>query len=390
MPMSLPSHDTPADAIAALSPADDALGHQSAQRFARPVVQDTAHAVFTERYWYMATPTPAGDLVFSAGLGYYPHRGVMDGFAGASRGAAQVTVQASRRLDGTVPELAVGPLRISVLRGLGEHRIALAPNDSGTAADLTFRAAFAPNDEGVDRVVRRGQTVAEVSRFVQFGTYTGWIEMDGRRFEYGDDAPLWGCRDRSWGLRIEPRTDESSPPLTQFSPLFFVWACPQFDDHGIHFFFKETAPGVPRFLAGTETYAPGSGRAPRAIVRIDHELDWLPDAHGQRLARGAFTLHFADGEVRMLRFRALPGRFYLKGGLYGGLRGWFQGDDRGPLHVGHARWNFEDERDRRELRTLADQIVEFDDGRARGWGTLQAGLARGYPKYPEVQHLPFM
>jgi hypothetical protein len=166
--------------------------------------------------------------------------------------------------------------------------------------------------------------------------------------------------------------------------------CGQFPDYGIHFFLKETEPGVPRFFVGNETYRSGSGRTARAITRVEHEIQWFDDPYSQHIKGGQLALHYADGGRRHLQIRGLPGRFYLKAGLYGGYRGWFQGDDKGPLHVAHVQWKQNDPQTRRELRTLADQVIEFRDGDNVGYGTIQAGLSAGYPKYHEVQHLPIM
>lgn len=382
----------PADVAGAITDDDDRLGHQTAQRIARPAFADAgAHGgVFTERFWYMGTNAPKGDFVFGAGLGYYPNRRVMDGYVGVTVGGVQHAFHASRHLGSTPFRTQIGPMTIDVARNMRWHRIELAPNDSGLTLQIEFGGAFSPNDEGLDTLAKDGKVVSQVSRFVQMGHYTGWVEVDGRRLEFTPENPLWGARDRSWGLRLESRTDESHPPVTRFRPLLFMWVCAQFESSAIHFFLKESAPGVTRFMVGDETFAIGSGQAPRKIVRVEHDIAWSGDPHSQFIAGGRFVLHFEDGTQRTLRMRALPGKFFLKAGLYGGWRGWFQGDDKGPLHLSNVRWNHGDPETRRELRTLAEQAIEFDDDGRRGWGTVQGGVAEGYPRYHEVQHLPPM
>ncbi|MBG9388032.1 hypothetical protein [Caenimonas aquaedulcis] len=372
-----------------IQPNDDLLGHQTPARMSRPAMADTAEAIFTERYWYMGASVPDGRTVFGAGLGYYPNRGVMDGYAGFTLDGVQHSFRASRRLGANPLETRIGPLSIEVGEGLGVHRIRLAPNDSGLAMDIEYRASHAPNDEGRDVLEKSGRVVADVTRFVQFGHYTGWVEAQGQRREF-DRQPLWGARDRSWGLRVEARTDESHPPVTRFKPLFFGWVCAQFEDRGIHFFLKESAPGETRFFVGDETAPLGRPADTVAIVGVEHELEWADDAYSQHLAGGVFHLRYADGTRKALKLRALPAKFYLKAGLYGGLDGWFQGDDRGALHTDHTRWDHADPETRRKLRTLAEQPMQFElDGRI-GYGTIQCGLSAGYPRYPQVQHLPVM
>ena len=379
------------DAQGTLTPEDDRLGHQTAMPASRVAVADTPEAIFTERYWYMGMPVPAGDLVFGAGLGYYPNRGVMDGYAGVTVQGVQHAFHASRQLGDDRTTTAIGPLTLHVDSGLRSHRIELADNPSGVTLQLAFEATHLANDEGTDVVrTKDGRTLSEVRRFVQMGHYTGWVSVGGHRHVFTRDEPLWGARDRSWGLRMEARTDASHPPVTRFRPLLFMWVCAQFAGRAIHFFLKETAPGVIRHLAGDETPPIGSARPVRRIVAVEHDLRWDADPHGQRLAGGRFDLTFDDGSRETLGLRALPGRFYLKAGLYGGWCGWFQGDDRGPLSVGHVRWDLTDDEARRDLRTLAEQPMVFDLGGEAGYGTIQGGVAAGYPRYTEVQHLPMM
>jgi hypothetical protein len=379
-----------AQGAGSIQPADDLLGHQTARRFSHPSLEDTAHGVFTERFWYMGARVPAGDLVFGAGLGYYPNRGVMDAYAGVTVDGVQYAFQGSRQTASEPLRTSVGPLCITVGEGLRSHRIRLEQNPSKVTMDLEYRGRHVPNDEGLDILRKGDEVIGQVSRFVQFGHYVGWIEADGRRFDFTPEQPLWGARDRSWGLRIESRTDESHPPVTRFKPLLFMWVCAQFPQSGIHFFLKETAPGQTRFFVGDETFPLGSERAGRTIARVEHELQWEQDEYSQHLKSGEFDVHFDDGSRKTLRMRALPGRFYLKAGLYGGYRGWFQGDDKGTLHLSGVQWRLDEAQTRRELRTLAEQVIEFRDGDQVGYGTIQGGLSAGYPKYPEVQHLPTM
>ena len=368
---------------------DDMLGHQTSSPMSQPAMADVGGAVFTERFWYMGTLVPDGSVVFGAGLGYYPNRGVMDGYAGVTIDGVQYSFRGSRHTERNPLRTEIGPFRITVREGLQSHRIELEGSGEGLSLDLEYQASLPPNDEGRDILERLGVVIADVQRYVQFGYYTGWIEVNGRRISF-DGKQFWGARDRSWGLRLEARTDETHhPPVTRFKPLLWVWFCAQFNDHGIHFFLKETAPGETRSFVGNETYAE-FGKAARAIRAVEHELEWFDDLYGQHIKSGVFVIHFEDGTQRVLKMQALPGRFYLKAGLYGGLDGWFQGDDRGGLHCTQDVWNHADPVTRAKLRTLAEQVVEFDDGGVIGYGTIQSGVAAGYPKYPEIQHLPAM
>lgn len=81
-------------------------------------------------------------------------------------------------------------------------------------------------------------------------------------------------------------------------------------------------------------------------------------------------------------------RYYLKGGLYGGLNGWFQGDDKGKLYMEHGHWDRTDPEVRRTARTLNDQVIEVMVDGEVGSGIMEYGVGKGYAKYAEVQAHP--
>ncbi|MEO8297115.1 MAG: hypothetical protein ABI574_04830 [Burkholderiales bacterium] len=373
----------------ALQPGNDLLGQQIAGATPGAVPPDTPHSKVTERYWYMGTLVPTGRDVFGAGFGYYPNKGIMDGYLGFTLDGVQHVYTASRRIGDSPLEPHAGALRITVQEPLRTHRIQLLENGSGLSADLLFHGALQPNDEGDDVLIKRDKLISSVRRFVQFGHYQGWIEVAGRKIDIHPEQ-CWGARDRSWGLRIEANTDETQPPVTPFKPLLFVWACIQFKDFGIHFFLKETAPGEVRFMVGDEAYPIGSGKPSRRITAIEHDLQWQTDPYSQHLSGGKFVLRFEDGSHRVIAFENLPGHFYLKAGLYGGLNGWAHGDDKGVLHTQYNQFDFKEPKVREKLRTLAEQVTRFHCDGAEGYGTIQSGVAEGYPMYQEVQSAPVM
>jgi hypothetical protein len=92
--------------------------------------------------------------------------------------------------------------------------------------------------------------------------------------------------------------------------------------------------------------------------------------------------------MRRIKIRALPGRFFLKGGLYGGLEGWSHGDDKGKFHAEHEVWTLADPETRRLVRTLSDHVIEVTDGDEVGYGIVEYGVGKGYARYAEVQGFP--
>lgn len=367
-----------------LTPQDDLIGHQSPTTFDHVGTSDPN---WMERLWYTGHPVPDGDIIFDIGLGYHPNRNVMDVFAGIERGGIQTNFRASRHARPNPLETTVGPLSIEVIEGLRRHRIALGENESGLSFDLEFQASMNPHEEEPHFRRRKGRVTEDMMRVQQLGRYAGWIDLDGERIDVTPDT-WWGQRDHSWGIRAEMRTDETHPPVTFYPPFLFLWTTVQFHRYGLQLFLKERAPGDMIYITGEEVLAVGARARTRRLVAMTHDIDWLDDPHGQTVRSATIEAIFSDGTKRPLQVRTLPARYFLKGGLYGGLDGWFQGDDKGKLHVAHERWRLADPDARRIARTLSDHVIEVRDGDNIGWGIMEYGVGAGYERYADVQRHP--
>lgn len=367
-----------------LTPQDDLIGHQLPTTFDQIANSDPA---WMERLWYTGHPVPGSDVIFDLGLGYHPNRNVMDAFAGVAVPGRQWNFRASRRLRPDPLTTTVGPLSITVLEGLRRHRLVLGPNDSGISFEIEFHATMNAHEEKAHQRRRDGRITEDMARAQQLGRYTGWLAYGGRRVVV--DSWL-GQRDHSWGVRSEMRTDETAPPLTFYPPFFYCWTTAQFRNHGLHIFFKERAPGEKIYLSGEEVFAAGSKVSGRnQLVDVQHAASWHADPQGQSMAAMQLQLKFADGSERPVAVRVLPTKYYLKGGLYGGLDGWFHGDDKGKLpYFEHEVWDLDDPATRKTVRTLADQVIEVTDGDEVGHGIIEYGVGKGYAAYEAVQVHP--
>ena len=144
-----------------------------------------------------------------------------------------------------------------------------------------------------------------------------------------------------------------------------------------------------RFISGEEVFTAGSRvSGGNQLVDASHDVKWLDDPQGQSIASAEFQLKFADGSERPVSIRVLPTKYFLKGGLYGGLDGWFHGDDRGKLYFEHEVWDLTDPATRHRVRTLADQVIEVRDGDEVGYGIIEYGVGKGFAKYKAVQGHP--
>lgn len=185
------------------------------------------------------------------------------------------------------------------------------------------------------------------------------------------------------------RTDPAHLPMTFYPPFLFLWITVQFADYGLQLFLKERAPGDTIYITGEEVRPVGERPGgTRRLVAMTHDIDWADDRMGQTVRSALLEPIFSDGSRRKLDVRALPARYFLKGGLYGGLGGWFHGDDKGKLFADHGRWKLDNAADRAALRTLSDHVIEVRDGDNIGWGIMEYGVGEGYARYPGVQEFP--
>jgi hypothetical protein len=368
-----------------LTAQDDLIGHQLPTTFDQI---DNSDPAWMERLWYTGHPIDTLDVIFDIGLGYHPNRNVMDAFAGVAVDGKQWNFRISRQLRPDSLTTTVGPLEIKVLEGLKRHRLVLRPNESGIQFDIEFHGRLNPHEESPHLRRRDGRITENMCRGQQMGRYCGWLEFDGRRITLDQDT-WWGQRDHSWGVRSEMRTDETSPPLTFYPPFLYTWATAQFKDSGLVIFFKERTPGNVIYLSGEEVCLLGGKVSSRnQLTEVRHEMVWKNDPLGQSLDCALFHLVFADGRKKTVSVRALPVKYFLKGGLYGGLDSWFHGDFKGKLYAEHEQWDLTDTAVRKKVRTLADQIIEIRDGDEIGYGIIEYGVGKGFPMYESVQNHP--
>jgi hypothetical protein len=368
-----------------LTPQDDLIGHQVPAPFA---VAGQGDSRFTERYWYTAHPIDGTELLLDLGLGYYPNRGVMDGFAGVTVGRQQHNFRTSRHLGDQPLDTAVGPLRITVIEGMKRHRVTLADNPSGISFDFEFEASFPPAQEKQNYRERKGVVSEDVARIAQFGRWSGWLVVDGKRHVV-EPTLWWGQRDHSWGIRSVIYTDETRPPVPVHQDYFWTWTMVQFEHMGVSLYMKELEPGKPYYLSGSEFRRAADGTvAHREVTAVHHEIDWVDDPLGQTVSTAVFQLQFDQGPPLELRMQGLPTRFYLKAGMYGGYQGWNHGDDKGVSHSAHDVWDLDDPATRLAARTLSDHVVRVTCDGTVGFGISEYGVAAGYPRYPAPQCFP--
>ncbi len=167
------------------------------------------------------------------------------------------------------------------------------------------------------------------------------------------------------------------------------WGLAQFRDYALHWRFVERGPGRYTYLSGEKTAPFGAiSDLGWRLEKTEQEFRW--DSHGpvQTLKGGDIQLYFKNGESRQVSFVTLPPRWHLKGGGYGGYRGWHHGDYKGGYYCEHDIWDLSDPKVLTEASTLSDHLIEWRCGNDVGFGIMEYGIGPGYYKYKEVQHLP--
>lgn len=369
-----------------LVPADETFHHQITDTFATVSQSDRS---WTEKVCAMAA-LKDGTIALGFGMGKYPNRGVLDAYAGVSRGTQQWTVRSSRRLAPDVERLEAGPIRYEVLEPLRVVRFSLAPNDAVPISfEWTFTAAVPCALENPEHHRSRDglRLDADIVRYHQIGTAEGWVEVDGERHDL-DDATSVSTRDHSWGVRYQvgaPLADVEEAPRPTSVSTTVIWSPMLLERadgtrYGVHLYYqRHGVAGWERVeLQGGIEHPEGKREPFVALVARPHVRD-----DNRRLLSAELDCTMADGSTRPLRITALGDTgFHLGTGLYFGFDGHWHGEWRGELHVdGEHIPDCADPATARRVHQIRDNLVRVEDpvGGGVGVGNLQSIFAGPHP-----------
>jgi hypothetical protein len=290
---------------------DDYPVHQASVPMALTATSDVNHY---DRYFFNGC-TRDGALFFALAMGLYPNRHVVDAAFAVVRGDDAGRTETSVFASGRAPvdrrdTTRVGPIRVEVLDPLHTLRVHVDAPEHGLRADLTF-VRRSPALEEPHFFQRQGQRVFfDYTRLTQFGTWTGWIEVDGERI---DVAPTetWGARDRSWGVRPVGEAAPLGAPVGE-PQFFWLWAPVNFPSCSTHFDINDFSDGRRWHEFGA--LAPvGDGDADVART-VDWRVEWRS---GTRWAASfEYDLIGWGGEVTTVRL-APRYEFQMRGIGYG-------------------------------------------------------------------------
>jgi hypothetical protein len=370
--------------IGRIGVADEQLVHQTANTF--DVVGQSDQG-WTEKVW-ASMGRKDGSMQVDFGIGKYPNRGVIDGFAGAARERSQWTVRASRELGLDPDTVRVGPLRYEVVEPLRKVRLVLEPNDiQSVAFDLVFEGALPPVFEDRDLGIERGRVVTDVVRWHQAGTVSGTLHLEGA--EYRVRSEEWfAFRDRSWGIRqyvgVAPADLPPADRDAFMAGLHMQW-CPLLlrrrdgSSYEIHYYFRDSGP--------TRTHYTGHiNEADGTQIRILDLTSNIAFAEHNRGILGGEIVAVLDDADRSTRvFEVSPigdTGFRLNPALYFGWKGMYHGTWKGPTHQdGEYIADCETEVDAltNPVWQLRDRLVRVTEGDASGFGILESMLIGDWP-----------
>jgi hypothetical protein len=377
--------------------ADETLHHQITDTFATVAQSDRS---WTEKVCAMAAPRD-GSVQLAFGLGKYPNRGVLDAYAGISRGAEQWTVRASRRLHPDVQGTAAGPIRYEVVEPLRVVRFSLEPNDvQPVSFGWTFTGAVPPALEQREQHRSRDglRLDADIVRYHHIGTASGWVDVDGTRYEL-DDATAVSTRDHSWGVRymvgapVADVEDPARPPGVSTTVIWSPILCERSDGsrYGIHLYYqRHSIGGWQRIELQGGIEHPDGRREPFAALVVDPKVR----DDNRRLSAATLTATMADGSARPLTVTALGDTgFHLGAGLYFGFDGQWHGQWRGDLHVdGEHVADCTEPENARRLHQMRDNLVRVEDpvGGGTGVGNMQTIFAGPHPDLGLTEEASFL
>jgi hypothetical protein len=377
-----------AGTIGPLLPCDEQFNHQVVETFASVGQSDPA---WTEKVCGMAAAID-GSLQIGFGFGKYTNRNVVDAYAGISRGSEQWVVRASRALNSDPETVDVGPVCYEVLEPLQQVRVSLAPNDTQPIAfELVFSAAAGCVVE--DREDRRDmhgfRKATDQIRYHQSGVASGWLEIDGERFEITENGWV-ATRDKSWGIRpmvglpaedLEPDYHQHIPQaLAIWNPMLF-----QREDGSRyafhHYYLQFAGPGFSqqRIQGGFEDQ---SGQTAK-VIGMTPQLRF--ESPSKRLQVGSFLFQMEDGSERPMTFEKLSETgFYLGAGHYHGGDGHCHGSWRGQLHIDgdHVKNAADPQVIERynQFRDCMIRVVDTETG-AIGYGNCQTYIHGAWPDF---------
>lgn len=376
---------------------DDLMVHQTIASIEEPQS--------TDRNWsekgYLVVYDTSGEVMVAVGVGKYSNRNVFDGFAGVVVNGVQYNLRASRELRPDIDSTSVGPLHWTAVDPPRRTRIRLDQNDLGVAFDIEFDSPYPPIAESGGRTRVRGTTINDTIRFFQLGTASGWVTVEGKRYEFTPERSF-AYKDRSWGIRgmtgapaswiVENTELVDSRETSMFlgnptpRPTLSGMFCVDRTAETICATFAEATdgtmlPSTGAAGAGGFVVAPASvGTKPLSVVDI--QMDWQFHEGSRRARSMDAQITLDDGSKREVHAQGIGLTYYFRGGGYFGFRNWYQGKHFGKqLVVEGEKLDLADKAVLDELYGCEEIAARYTVNGTSHFGVLEPFAIGELPKY---------
>jgi hypothetical protein len=228
-----------------LTPYDEFPVHQAPHPFS--YIPSTDYN-WDDGYWF-GVFNPDDQVFMGTYMRVNPNSDMIGGCALINIAGRQFTLRFSRCWRRHF-DTEVGPFHMKFVEPLKKIRLVLDKNDSGFSFDVLWEGTSPAFLEEHHVATNRGRRTTDQTRYSQPGKCSGWIELEGQRWEVTPDK--WsGSRDHSWGLYAErpplapvasllPPRDSSAGPQRALR----FWTCFRTEPYSGFFHVHETADGV--------------------------------------------------------------------------------------------------------------------------------------------------
>ena len=258
----------------------------------------TSDAHFNDGYFIALY---AQDWYFFAGLRLHPNGNVIDGWASVAHDGRQIAVRASRALRPHYDELAVGPVRLTIVEPMARRctsRSRTTPRASSST--WTWSREAPPFIEDRDQHVKYGAVINDTIRYTTVCRATGHGRAMG--IELAIDG--WhAMRDHSWGVRssmgVPTRVSGTNRPLRSPATGRCSYRC-----HSRQATTPASSTPTRRQRASDRLRGPPrlAGRRSIGLTGMTHDLTYAPGT--QRPTGSSLVLEGADGVARKYGLRA--------------------------------------------------------------------------------------
>ena len=351
-----------------ITPFDDYPIHQTVHPIVQPVSTDPNHY---DRYWFNGYDTD-GEWYFGVAMGVYPNRGVIDAAFSVVRDGQQRSVFASGRAPLDRRETTIGPLSLEIIEPLRANRLRVNAAHLGITADLLWRPRTIAVEEQRQTLLTGGKPMLDTTRFTQWGTWEGNVNVDGVPLEVSPERNR-GTKDRSWGVRPVGDQPTTAPNLGG-GGIAFLWSPVHFEDRCTHAMLFERPDGT-RHVASAASIkvidedAPIFGDA--SSVEHAHEpqykLQWRSGT--RRMESCTFTFNYPDGRTEQFSYEPILD-FQMKGIGYTHPQ-WGHGRWHGEFEEGSDGWKCADLNLLDPTNFHVQQVCRVRCGEQTGIGVLE-------------------